>query len=706
MTAADSNPIMPSAPEPVRMSGEAGIAVIEIDNPPVNATSHAVRAGLLAAIVAAEADPQVQAVVIGCAGRTFVAGADIAEFALPPREPHLPDVLRRIGACAKPVIAALHGTVLGGGLELAMWCHARIALAGTRLGLPEVKLGLVPGAGGTQLLPRLAGVATAIRLAASGDNVDAARAEALGLVDAVVPADLRRAAIALATERAAAPPRRTADLRPPPSEPAAVEAALAEITRKMRGQDAPLEVARLTRLAETAPLATALADERASFLRLKDGAQSRALRHLFFAEREAGRLPELKDVKPLAITTVGVIGLGTMGAGIAAACLDAGLSVVGVETTPAAADAGRGRIEALLARALRSGRIDQATHATRLARLQIVTDRAGLAGAELVIEAAFEDMAVKKDIFLSLERVLPRDAIIATNTSYLDIDAMASVLEAPERVVGLHFFAPANVMRLLEVVRARETSREVLASALGFAARLGKVAVVAGVCDGFIGNRIYARYRAQCEFMLEEGASPGEIDEALQDYGFAMGPFAVQDLSGLDIAWARRKRLAPGRAADERHVGILEQLCEVGRFGQKAGKGWYAYAGGERQPDPEVDALIAAWRAGRGVTPRRIEPAEIVARAHATLINEAAKVLAEGIAARPADIDVAFVHGYGFPRWRGGPLHAADAEGLPRLLSLLEDRAPRDGRGFEVAPLLRELAESGRTFADLDRPGR
>jgi 3-hydroxyacyl-CoA dehydrogenase len=686
---------------PVSRGAHGSIALVTIDHPPVNALAAPVRAGLAAAIAAAEADPAMTAIVILCAGRTFVAGGDITEFAAAPKEPHLPDVLARIEAASKPVVAALHGTVLGGGLELALASHGRIAAPGTRFGLPEVKLGLVPGAGGTQRLPRLIGRPEALTLILGGGMIDTAKALAVGLIDQVAEGDLIAAATAHARSLVGRPLRRAGSLPLPPADHGEIARVAAPLIAKARGQIAPGEAERLVTLAGERPLIEGLAEERATFLRLKDGDQSRALRHLFFAEREAGRVPALAGVSPRPVRTVGVVGLGTMGAGITSACLDAGLAVIGIETSEAAAAAGAARITALDTRALKSGRLTEAGLAERRARLTVATDLAALATADLVIEAVFEDMAVKRDLLGRLERVLRPGAIIATNTSYLDVDAMADALAEPTRLVGLHFFSPANVMRLLEVVRAARTAPDVLATALAFGRSLKKIAIVAGVCDGFIGNRIYARYRAQCEFILEEGASPEAIDAALEAYGFAMGPFAVQDLSGLDIAYARRQRLAATRGPDERHVPLLERLVEAGRLGQKAGRGWYRYQDGKRVIDPEVTALIAAHRAERGITPRALDAEEIQTRALATLANEAARVLEDGVAARASDIDLAFVHGYGFPAWRGGPLFAAVSAGLAPMVTLLDQRAGPDGAGFAVSARLRRAAALAEPYAAL-----
>jgi 3-hydroxyacyl-CoA dehydrogenase len=633
-----------------------GVRLIEIDNPPVNATSRAVRAALLEAIVAADADPAVKAVVIAAAGRTFVAGGDIAEFGKPPMEPHLPDVYARIEAMTKPVVVAWHGTALGGGCELGLAAHARVISADAKLGLPEVKLGLVPGAGGTQRLPRLVGAPAAAEIIASGRMVGAVEAKALGLVDEIADGDLRAAALARARALAGAARRRTAERQVPAFDAAALDAAVATVLRRARGQAAPGEAVRLVRLASEAPLAEGLAEERRTFLRLMAGEQSAALRHVFFAEREVSKRPDLPSGAARTVDAVGVIGAGTMGAGIAVALLDAGCSVTVVETSEEALARGRDRIAGLFERGVKSGRIDAATAAGRLGRCRFAVDSSALAATDLVVEAVFEDMAVKQELLRRLEPSLRPETIIATNTSYLDVDAMGDVLARPERFVGLHFFSPANVMKLLEIVRAAKTDADTLATALAVGKRLGKIAVVAGVCDGFIGNRILARYREECEFMLEEGALPAEVDAAFEGYGFAMGPFAVSDLAGLDISWARRKRLAATRPADARYVPIADRLCELGRFGQKSGAGWHAYVDGRREVDPLVEEMVRRHAAATGRAQRRFSADDIMARVLDAMGAEGERILAEGVAARPLDIDLVLIHGYGFPPHKGGPM--------------------------------------------------
>lgn len=686
----------------IHLHPKGRVTILEIDNPPVNATSQAVRQGLLDAITALDADPAVGAIVIAGAGRTFTAGGDITEFGKTPLLPHLPDVITRIEACAKPVVVAWHGTALGGGCEIGLAAHGRIIAADGMLGLPEVKLGLMPGAGGTQRLPRLVGPVLALDLVASGRMVGAGEALKAGLVDAIAGADLRAEAVAMAESMIGQPLVRVSSLPVPEADPAAWAAMVAKVKKDAKGRIAPLKAIELVEIAIASPFPEGQPRERAAFFELMASPQSKALRHMFLAEREVARVPELNGIAARKVEAVGVIGAGTMGSGIAVAFLDAGYRVTLMEANEAALQAGLDRVNGLYLRSIKSGRIDEATRLERLSRLTPTTDINALAATDLVIEAVFEDMAVKLDLLGRLGKALPAETIIATNTSYLDLEVMADALPGPERFIGLHFFSPANVMKLLEIVRARRTSKEVLATGLAVGKRLKKIAVIAGVCDGFIGNRMLARYRAQCEFMLEEGALPQEIDAALEAFGFAMGPFAVQDLAGLDIAWARRKRLAATRDPADRDVPLVDRLCEQGRFGQKAGKGWYLYVDGKRQIDPETDALVRAHAASTGRPQRSFTPEEIQRRVLTSMVNEGAHILGEGIAARPLDIDIVLVNGYGFPNWRGGPMHHADETGLAGVVTEAEAMAARDGKAYAVAPLLKELAATGRLFSSLN----
>lgn len=687
----------------VRTNIENGIALIEIDNPPVNATSQAVRRDLLDAIVAADTDAAILAIVIAGAGRTFTAGGDISEFGKPPLEPHLPDVLNRIEACRKPVVCAWHGTALGGGCEIGLASHARLIAADGKVGLPEVKLGLVPGAGGTQRLPRLVGVPAAIGMITSGRMVGAREAKELGLVDRLSDGDLRASAKELARALIGTVPRRTGDLPIADFDSVELDKEVAAIVRRARGRIAEGEAVRLVRLAAQTSLATGMKEERATFFSLMASPESAALRHVFFAEREVGKRPDLAQAEPLAVSRVGVIGAGTMGAGIAAAFLDAGYSVTVIETGDEALARGRERIEGIYKRNVASGRMDAQTVTDILSRASFSVDLASLSNADLVVEAVFEDMAVKKDLFSRLEQIVSTATILATNTSYLDINEMAEGRKTPQNIVGLHFFSPANIMKLVEVIKAEKTASPVLATALAIARKLRKIAVVSGVCDGFIGNRILAKYRAQCEFMLEEGALPQDIDAALEAYGFAMGPFAVQDLAGLDISWARRKRLAPHRSPDERYVPLADRLCEMGRFGQKTGAGWYRYVDGKRQIDPEVDALVHAYAAERGLPQQVFSPGEIVSRVLAAMANEGAHIVGEKIAARPLDVDIVLLNGYGFPAHKGGPMFAADQIGWKQIVDEMRQAESRDGPAFRPAPFALMLAKTGGYAAEHNR---
>ncbi|WP_378941889.1 3-hydroxyacyl-CoA dehydrogenase NAD-binding domain-containing protein [Mesorhizobium sp. ANAO-SY3R2] len=644
--------------ESVEGSIRDGVLVVTIDNPPVNAISSHVRAGLLAALDQAASADDIAGVVITGAGKTFVGGADIREFGKPPVGPTLPEVMQRIEGFEKPVVAATNGAALGGGCEIALACHGRIAAAQATFGLPEVKLGIVPGSGGTQRLPRLLGIPAAIDLIGSGRAIKAAEAVTLGLIDRVSEL-LLEDATTLVRDLAQKPLRRTGRLVVPAADPAADEAAAKKILSKARGQAAPAEAVRLVRAAAETNLENGLADERATFLSLRDSTEAAALRHVFFAERQAGKVDKLEGVAPRRIETVGIVGTGLMGAGIAVAVLSAGYRVIGVEQTQDAADKGHERIAGILDKSVQSGRLAASVRDDCIARLKVTGDAGELALADLVIEAVFDDLEVKTSLFQRLDGIVRDDAILATNTSYLDPDKIAAATARPERVVGLHFFSPANIMRLVEVVDCAATAPEVLASALGFAKKLGKLPVACGVTEGFIGNRIYSAYRREAEFMVEDGAAPENIDAALEAYGFPMGIFTVNDMAGLEIAWALRKRRAATRDPKARYVEIPDRLCEAGRFGRKTGRGWYDYSSGERQVDPEVTALIAAARAAKSITPRSFTANEIVARLLKAMADEGATLLAEGIAARSSDIDLVMINGYGFPAHKGGPMFVA-----------------------------------------------
>jgi 3-hydroxyacyl-CoA dehydrogenase len=687
----------------VSLRNDGDIAVITIDNPPVNALNHALRAGLVDLVSRARADAHTTAIVIVCAGRTFIAGADISEFGKPAREPTTLDVIAAIEASAKPVIAAMHGTPLGGGLEVALGCHFRLAAPGTRLGLPEIKLGLIPGAGGTQRLPRLIGLDKAMAMILSGDPIPATEALEAGLIDAIIEGDLTAAAVAFAlgiVRQGRAPvlaKYRDDRLAPWRGELQKFDAAAAVYTKRAHGRDAPAAAIEALRGTITLPVEEALARERALFLDLVAGEQSKAQRHIFFAEREAAKLPELAGVKPRDILRAAVIGAGTMGGGIAMCFASAGLPVRVVEVNGEALARGLDAVAKNYRSAAARGNLAPDEVDARLARIAGTTDLDAVADADIVIEAVFEDMSIKRQVFATLDRIAKPGAVLATNTSYLDIDALARGIARPDAVVGMHFFSPAHVMRLLEVVRGAATSPATLATALTVGRRIGKVPVVVGVCHGFVGNRMHRVRSVEAERLLLEGVPPADVDAALTDFGFPMGPFAAADLAGLDVSWRMRK--SQGLSAP-----IADLLCERGRFGQKTGRGFYLYTPGSRtpQPDPEVAHLIAAEMARRGATPRIIGKDEIVEQLLFAMINEGARILADGMARRPGDIDVIWVYGYGFPAHRGGPMHFADAVGVARIRDRLAEFALRTGdESLRPAPLLEKLSAAGKGFASL-----
>lgn len=684
------------------------VLIVTIDNPPVNALGAEVRRGLNEALQRAQ-DPAVAAVLLLGAGRHFIAGADIREFGQPPRSPFLPDVCNRIEACAKPVVAALHGSVLGGGLEVAMAAHYRIARADARLGLPEVHLGLMPGAGGTQRAPRLIGARAALDLILSGKPVSGARAQALGLVDRLAQAeDLQAEALAYVDALLAAGggPRRTRELAIADAGTALqmVAEARAAQAKKAAGLFSPQRIVDAVEAAIEKPFEEGLKVERQLFMQCMESPQRRGLVHAFFAEREVAKVPELAGIQPRPLENVGVVGGGTMGAGIAVACLRGGLKVTMVERDAPNCARGRQNVEKLIAAWLAKGRINQAEHARLLGAFDATTEYARLGQADLVIEAVFEDLQVKQAVFAELDRACKPGAVLASNTSYLDVNVLAAGTSRPADVIGLHFFSPAHVMKLLEIVVADETAKDVVATAFALARRLGKTAVRAGVCDGFIGNRILACYRQVAYRLVEDGATPYAVDAAVRHFGYPIGPFQMFDLAGGDIGWAMRKRQAATRDPRDHYVRIPDVLCERGWFGQKTGRGWYRYAAGTRAgtEDPEVLALIEAERKRAGVTPRSFGEEEILERYLAAMINAGADVVHDGIALRPLDVDVVLMAGYGFPRHRGGPMAYADTVGLPKVLADIRRFASEDARFWRPSPLLVRLVDEGRNFASLN----
>ena len=678
---------------------DGDVAVFTFDNPPVNALSQPVRARLLAAIEALDGDPAVRAIVLAGAGRAFVAGADLREFDRPPAEPLLPAVLSRLEACGKPVVAALHGATLGGGAETALACHFRCASGDLQFGFPEVGLGLLPGAGGTVRLPRLAGWQATLDLMTGGKPIGIDPAITLGIVDRRVDGDLVSGAVSWARELAhsGAPLRRVLDLPVPPSRPAQFEEYLRALPGSSRRLPAPPRIVEALASAAFLPAEAALARARTLFLECLASDESRALRHLFFAERRPAPDSGLaRDVNRAA-----VLGAGTMGSGIAISLATGGIVVTLVDAKQQALDAGLARVKSAIDTAERKGRLDAAAAAGARARVQGSLSLAAVAGADLVVEAVFENLAIKREIFGRLGELATAGAVLATNTSTLDVDAIAAASGRPADVVGMHFFSPANVMRLVEVVHGRESSRAALATAHAVAKRIGKIAIPVGNSFGFVGNRMLYAYGREKELMLLEGASPEAIDKALQDFGMAMGPNAVGDLAGLDVGFQVRKEWQD-KPDDPRFYRVSDRLAELGRFGQKSGRGFYRYDGpdGGRTPDPEVAQLIRAEADRLGIAQRRIEPGEVVTRCILALVNEGARILQQGIAQSPDDIDVIWCNGYGFPRHRGGPMFYADSIGLAGVLESMRALAREHGeRYWEPAGLLAGLAAEGATFA-------
>jgi len=685
----------------ISVEREGDVALIRVNNPPVNASSQPVRAGLKEAVETLAADASVKAIGLYAAGRTFTAGADITEFGKPPREPSLPSVCNVIEASDTPVIAVMHGTALGGGFELGLACHARVGVKGLRIGLPEILLGLLPGAGGTQRTPRLADIATALDIAGSGRQVPAQEALEKGLIDRIEEGEPRDIALAAARDAAAGTlaTRKTRDL-PVEPDPEAIAAARKKAEKQARHLLAPVRVIDAVEMSP-GDIDEGIAFERKSFMELLQTEGTRGMIHAFFAERAVAKIPEAKAT-PREIAKVGVIGGGTMGSGIATSCLLNGVPVRIVEVTQEALDRGVGTITKNLDGAVKRGKLTEAKKETALAALSPSTSLDDLADVDLVIEAVFEEMDVKKEIFSKLDTICRDGAILASNTSYLDINEIASVTSRPADVIGLHFFSPAHVMRLLEVVVGDKTAPEVVATGFALGKKLKKVSVRAGVCDGFIGNRILAHYGKTAGYLMEDGASPQQIDQALEDFGFAMGPFKVGDLAGLDIGWATRKRKAASRPNEERYVTIHDRICERGWFGRKTGKGFYDYSGDEIVPNPEVAEIIEKERKEAGITPRSFTDQEIVDRYMTAMIVEATRVVEDGTALRPIDVDAVFLFGYGFPRFRGGPLKYADEVGAKELVRRIEAYAEEDSHYWKVPPLLARMAEDGTTFAQLN----
>ncbi|WP_284213101.1 3-hydroxyacyl-CoA dehydrogenase NAD-binding domain-containing protein [Comamonas jiangduensis] len=691
-----------------RLDGE--VLVVSINNPPVNALGQAVRAGLLAAVEQAAANAAVQAVLIVGEGKAFIAGADIREFGKPAMPPSLPEVCNAIEASNKLVVAALHGAALGGGLEIALSAHYRLALPKALLGLPEVNLGLLPGAGGTQRAPRVMGVKAATELMLSGKHLNAKAAAAAGLVDKLVDGDdVVAAGLAYTRELLAAGTavRRTRDIEITDKVGALadLEALAIDTAKKARGLFSPLKIIECAKAAVNLPFEQGLAHERALFVQCLESPQRQGLIHAFFAEREVTKIPEAKAAAPRAFAKLAIIGGGTMGAGITVSALDAGFTVTMIERDAESIARGQANVEKVYNGLIAKGRMTEEAKAAVMARYTPSTSYDDIADVDLVIEAVFEDLEVKKAVFKELDRVCKPGAVLATNTSYLDIDAIAASTSRPQDVIGLHFFSPANIMKLLEIVVPAKVSADVVATAFELAKKMKKVPVRAGVCDGFIGNRILAVYKQAADYIMEDGASPYEIDEAVRGFGYPMGPFQVTDLAGGDIGWATRKRRAATRNPAARYVEVADRICENGWFGQKTGRGFYLYPQGARvgQPDPEVLAIVDAERAKKGVTPRKFTPEEILRRYMAAMVNEGAKVVEEGIALRPLDVDVTFISGYGFPRYRGGPMKWADMQGLDKVLADIKEFEQEDPLFWKPAALLEKLVAEGKNFDSLNQ---
>ncbi|MGB9069479.1 MAG: 3-hydroxyacyl-CoA dehydrogenase NAD-binding domain-containing protein [Candidatus Acidiferrales bacterium] len=697
----------------VELSRQGDVAVITINNPPVNALSAGVPEGIEAAIAEIQTDPGVKAAVLIGGGKTFIAGADINMFVEMTsgrggRINLLPTLLK-MEDCAKPVVVAIHGNALGGGLEVAQACHYRVASPDAKVGQPEVNLGIIPGAGGTQRLPRLAGVAKAVEMCTNGKTIRAAEALEAGIIDKLIEGDLLTGAVAFAREIAGkkAPKTRemSAKLGTPEQNAPIFSAARDTVRRKMRGLPAPMAAIDAIEAATRMPFAEGCEEEARLFDKCLYSDESKALIHVFFAEREAAKIPDVpKDTPQLAVNSVAILGAGTMGSGIAMVCANAGIPVVLKDSDQAALDRGLANIRKNYATSVKRGRFTEEQVDERMKRIKPTLAWDDFSNADLVIEAVFEGMALKKEVFAQIDRVCKRGAILASNTSTLDIDEIAASTSRPEAVIGTHFFSPANVMRLLELVRGKKSSKEVIATCMQLAKKIGKVAVLVGNCRGFVGNRMFLPYIREAQFLVEEGARPDAVDAALTAWGMAMGPLAVGDLGGLDVAWRIRKEFRHLERPGARQPYVEDRLCEMGRFGQKTGSGWYQYdAERKASVDPEVIALVEKWNGGSGIPQRQISADEIVEREVYMLVNEGARILDEGYALRAGDIDTIYLNGYGFPGFRGGPMWYADTVGLQRVYDRVCEFHKQHGMLWEPAPLLKKLAESGGKFAQFER---
>jgi 3-hydroxyacyl-CoA dehydrogenase len=696
--------------EVVKFEKRGPVGIITVDSPPVNALSQAVRQGLSACLARALADVEVMAVVLICKGRTFIAGADITEFGKAPMEPQLGAVIAEFEGSTKPVVAAIHGTALGGGLEVALACSYRVALTSARCGLPEVKLGILPGAGGTQRLPRLVGFEKALEMIVGGEPVSAEDAKAMGLIDEVIDGDLLDGAILFAkwTDEVR-PLRRVRDLtthRDAAREsPGLFAKAKKDAAQRARGAQAPLRCVEAVQAAADLDFDEGLLRERELIMEAFASTESRAMRHVFFAERQAAKIPDVPaDTPTLPVKRAAVLGAGTMGGGIAMVFANAGIPVLLVDREQGFVDKGIDIIRKNYAATVKKGRLSQAEMDARVARVTGTTSWDGLADVDIVIEAVFEEMGLKREIFGKLDQLCKKGAILATNTSTLDVDQIAACTSRPEQVLGLHFFSPANVMRLLEIVRGAKTSTAVVATSMKLAKQIGKVGVLVGVCHGFVGNRMLHQYYREAQFLIQEGALPAQLDAVMTGFGFAMGPCATSDLAGIDVGWRIRKA-QPKPAAGERYSGaVADRLAEMGRFGQKTSAGFYKYEQGSRTPvvDPEVERIIIEVSRELGIPRREVTDGEILERCLYALINEGAKILDEKIALRASDIDTVWINGYGFPSHRGGPMFFADTVGLPKILAKVQEFRDKHGKVWQPSPLLERLAAEGATFASRD----
>ena len=702
-------------PPPVRFDRVEGIGVVTLDNPPVNAFSLSQRIGVREALTNGLQDPDILAFVICGSGRMFSAGADIREFdtGVAAESPTLPELISLIEDSPKPVVCALHGTAVGGGCELSLACHSRVAVTGTRIGLPEVTLGIVPGAGGTQRLPRLIGVLPALDAIVSGKPMIAERALELGLIDELTDDSDELLKISVSVARRLAiepgPPHKTRDrdsqLLEVRDRPELFDEFRSRIARRARGFEAPFACIDCVEAATTMPFGQGLAFEREVFLRCRSSDQSLAQRHAFFAEREARKVSGLGPETPqLDIRCAAVLGCGTMGSGIAMCFVNAGIPVIVIESEQGMLDRGMEMIRKNYTSTVSKGRMTEEEAEARLTLIEPTLELERVSEADIVIEAVFEDMDLKKKIFTRLDALCRAEAILATNTSSLDVNAIAAVTGRPEQVVGTHFFSPANVMRLVEIVRGHQTSPEVIATVLTLSKRLGKVGVVVGVCDSFAANRMLYPYSRQAQFLIEEGAFPEQVDRVIQDFGFPMGPFALSDLAGIDVGWRVRQHREHSRPKHLRYSAIADRLYEMGRYGQKTSKGWYQYEEGSRIPipDPDVVDLVLGTSKELEIDRREISDEEILQRCMYPLINEGARILEEGIAQRASDLDVVWLYGFGFPRYRGGPMFYADSLGLRHVYEVMQNLYEIHQDWLEPAPLLERFAREDRTFAEWD----